>query len=402
MPDGTWQEPKPNGDFDLPGDLVLQRDGSVKLPNGNVFRPDGSIEMVDGSRKMRSGSVLRPDAPRQPGEMYTPPGFDPTPQVPQPAEFTRYESMRQGQSPQSPKSFRKETVTTTINRQPSFPRMSTTTHVTESRSRPSSLGSPQHSFVSRTSSSRRVLPGRQSTVPGTVETSTTTRRLPNGMVIHSDGTVEFPDGSRKHPDGTVTDRNGTVIEPGVTGCVKLSDGTTVMPDGRIMTTDGNFILPDGSIVRKDGSIQRKDGTVLPPGSTAPSYSVPGFHTSEQRIFGQQMPEGADVAPDGTTTLPNGMVLRPDGVLTMPNGAKLMPDGLLITPEGAHIYPDADGTYQLPDGAKLTKDGEVSPCGPLYCRWARTAAHRGAFVCARACQTDKNVEALAFEAVMTLE
>ena len=77
-----------------------------------------------------------------------------------------------------------------------------------------------------------------------------TKRLPDGTVVYSDGSVRRPNGEMKYPKSSGT---------------RLPDGTVIYPNGR--TTSGGTRQQDGSIIYPDGTVRYPDGTVRNPDGT---------------------------------------------------------------------------------------------------------------------------------------
>lgn len=84
-----------------------------------------------------------------------------------------------------------------------------------------------------------------------------TKRLPDGTIIYSDGTIKRPNGEMRYPKT----KNGTTT--------RLPDGTVIYPDGRTYprTTTRGTRQPDGSIIYPDGRVRYPDGTVRYPDGT---------------------------------------------------------------------------------------------------------------------------------------
>jgi hypothetical protein len=90
-----------------------------------------------------------------------------------------------------------------------------------------------------------------------------TKRLPDGTIIYSDGSIKLPNGQMRYPK-----RRGETT--------RLPDGTVVYPDGRTeqgsstrkgsRQPDGSIIYPDGRVRLPDGRIRYPDGTVRFPNS----------------------------------------------------------------------------------------------------------------------------------------
>ena len=115
-----------------------------------------------------------------------------------------------------------------------------------------------------------------------------TKRLPDGTIIYSDGSIKLPNGQMRYPK-----RRGETT--------RLPDGTVVYPDGRTeqgSTTRTGTRQPDGSIIFSDGRVRYPDGTI--------KY------------------------PDGRVKLPDGRVRYPDGTVRNPNSrnknVKRLPPG----------------------------------------------------------------------------
>ena len=87
------------------------------------------------------------------------------------------------------------------------------------------------------------------------------KRLPDGTIIYTDGSVKKPTGEvinpnkegTRLPDGTIIYPNGKTY-PGTTSRtfpsrgVRQADGSILYPDGRIKYPDGSVRYPDGRIV----------------------------------------------------------------------------------------------------------------------------------------------------------
>ena len=116
------------------------------------------------------------------------------------------------------------------------------------------------------------------------------KRLPDGTIIYSDGSVKKPNGEIKYPDGTVKYPNGSY--PGSTtkrypgNGTQQADGSIIYPDGRVRYPDGTVRYPDGRVKQPDGSVRYPDGTVkypndrnnrneqwIPPGQAKKLYKV---------------------------------------------------------------------------------------------------------------------------------
>lgn len=85
---------------------------------------------------------------------------------------------------------------------------------------------------------------------------TVAKRLPDGTIIYSDGSIRRPNGEMRYPKA----KNGTT---------RLPDGTVIYPDGRTYprTTTRGTRQPDGSIIYPDGRVRYPDGTVRYPNGT---------------------------------------------------------------------------------------------------------------------------------------
>jgi hypothetical protein len=83
-----------------------------------------------------------------------------------------------------------------------------------------------------------------------------TKRLPDGTIVYSDGSIKRPNGEMRYPKA----KNGTT---------RLPDGTVIYPDGRTYprTTTRGTRQPDGSIIYPDGRVRYPDGTVRYPDGT---------------------------------------------------------------------------------------------------------------------------------------
>lgn len=109
-----------------------------------------------------------------------------------------------------------------------------------------------------------------------------TKRLPDGTVVYSDGTVRLPNGEIRYPKNNGTRLpDGTVIYPkertypGTTAGryprrgTRQSDGSIIFPDGRIKYPDGTIRYPDGTI--KYPNKRHNNGTWIPPGQRKKMY-----------------------------------------------------------------------------------------------------------------------------------
>jgi hypothetical protein len=120
-----------------------------------------------------------------------------------------------------------------------------------------------------------------------------TKRLPDGTIIYSDGSIKRPNGEMRYPKS----KDGTT---------RLPDGTVIYPDGRTDrgTTTRGTRQPDGSIIYPDGRVRYPDGTVrypnsrnnkrtgwIPPGQAKKMYGsksardyAPGHNKSKNRNY----------------------------------------------------------------------------------------------------------------------
>ena len=107
-----------------------------------------------------------------------------------------------------------------------------------------------------------------------VYAQTEAKRLPDGTIIYSDGSIRQSNGTMKYPKNTTTNNNGT----------RLPDGTIIYPNGNTNGTnypnypnvryprratrqsDGSIIYPDGRIVYPDGTIRYPNGQIVYPNS----------------------------------------------------------------------------------------------------------------------------------------
>ena len=109
------------------------------------------------------------------------------------------------------------------------------------------------------------------------------KRLPDGTIIYTDGSIKKPTGEvinpnpngTRLPDGTIIFPNGKTY-PGSTTQrfpnrgVRQADGSILYPDGRIKYPDGSVRYPDGRVVYPN-SENNRDGKRLPPGQAKKKY-----------------------------------------------------------------------------------------------------------------------------------
>ncbi len=142
-----------------------------------------------------------------------------------------------------------------------------------------------------------------------------TKRLPDGTIIYSDGSIKLPNGQMRYPkrrgettrlpDGTVVYPDGR-NERGSTSTrnsgTRQSDGSIIYPDGRVSYPDGTVRYPDGRVKLPDGRVRYPDGSVrnprsrnkngkwLPPGQAKKVYGgrardyAPGHNKDKNRNY----------------------------------------------------------------------------------------------------------------------
>ena len=108
-----------------------------------------------------------------------------------------------------------------------------------------------------------------------------TKRLPDGTIIYSDGSIRRPNGEMRYPktkDGTIRLPDGTVVYPdgrtsrGTTARgTRQPDGTIIYPDGRVRYPDGTIRYPDGTVRNPTARKNNNRAGWIPPGQAKKIY-----------------------------------------------------------------------------------------------------------------------------------
>jgi hypothetical protein len=98
-----------------------------------------------------------------------------------------------------------------------------------------------------------------------------TKRLPDGSVVYSDGTIRLPNGAVRYPNNT----NGSTypynypnyqVRRYPRAATTQSDGSIIYPDGRIVYPDGTVRYPDGRVYSPTNNSRW-----IPPGQAKKMY-----------------------------------------------------------------------------------------------------------------------------------
>ncbi|MEJ7675800.1 MAG: hypothetical protein WKF59_24615 [Chitinophagaceae bacterium] len=122
-----------------------------------------------------------------------------------------------------------------------------------------------------------------------------TKRLPDGTVVYSDGSVKLPNGEIRYPktkgkrlpDGTVIYPDGSTKPRTNTG-TRQQDGSIIYPDGRVKYPDGTVRYPDGTV--RNSSNKNKNRKWLPPGQAKKIYGgkardyAPGHNKNKKHEY----------------------------------------------------------------------------------------------------------------------
>ncbi len=116
-----------------------------------------------------------------------------------------------------------------------------------------------------------------------------TKRLPDGSVVYSDGTIRLPNGHVRYPNNN----NGNTYPSNYPDygigryprtSTRQSDGSIIYPDGRIVYPDGTVRYPDGRVYSPSNNSRW-----IPPGQAKKMYGAhdardyaPGHNKNKNR------------------------------------------------------------------------------------------------------------------------
>lgn len=154
------------------------------------------------------------------------------------------------------------------------------------------------------------------------------------ITVKYDELVTLPNGGESYVKYTLDGVN--ITEQIMTGAIVIDINGNVIREGEPLP-EGCEVAEDGTITYPDGTTHKPDGTVI---------SADGIITSPDGII--TYPDGTVTYPDGTTRKPDGSVVTADGTTTTADGTIIAPNGIVTKPDGTVIYPD--GNIVLPNGS----------------------------------------------------